>query len=260
MSGRKRKASGGDLRYGLRAYKMARKSGFKPNRARAGYTTVPRTRGVYAKGEMKYADREQTAIAIPAAPTWAGTELEDTQLCVHSVPMVGAGIGQRVGKKIDVYSLKIRGTVSIPKQANQTALDNAACCRLVLFMDQQTNSTQAQGEQVMDGDFNGGGGGGVRTFQQINNFGRFKVLKDVIINLEDPNSAWDGTNMEQNGKIRYFKWFIKFKKPLRMTFNDTNGGTVADLSTVSMHLIGTTTSADLVPTLEYCCRMCYKDA
>jgi len=85
------------------------------------------------------------------------------------------------------------------------------------------------------------------------------VLKDKIFIHQNPNMSYDGTNVEQAGLIKHFKWTIKFHVPVEIRFNNTNGGTIADIIDNSFHLIGTSTSIDLGPTLTYSCRVCYKE-
>jgi len=258
-----------DLRLGLKASSLRSKKrrigsgGYTSGRpGRVGYSTVARTRGVYAHGEMKYADAYLDPTALVAAPTWAGTEVDNaSSLALHAVPTQGSGIHQRIGQKIDVHGIKIRGSVAAPKAANLTAGKSAFKVRIILFMDMQTNATQAQGEQVMDNDFASGGiDDGTLVFQNINNFGRFKVLKDFTLVLQNPNTSYDGTNIESNGLVRPFKCNIKFRKPVRIQFNATGGATVADISTTSFHMLANCDNIDLAPTITWASRMTYKDA
>jgi hypothetical protein len=248
---RKRKASGPQLP----AAKYRRGGGTKV-RQRIGYKTVPRTRGVYGAGEMKYFDTQYGAI-IPAANDWTGTEADPATFNCLVVPVVGAAINQRIGREIKVYRIKLRGYVHLPKQANQTATDDACAVRLTMYLDKQTNATQAQGEQLFHAATTGGG---VNSFQNTANFGRFWVLKDKMLRFDGPNMSYDGTNMEQSGAIRHFKMNCILKAPISVRFNATNGGSIADIVDNSFHMLANSSNVDLVPTLYYCCRVCYKES
>lgn len=116
----------------------------------------------------------------------------------------------------------------------------------------QTNATQAQGEQLMGTDT---GFGAIDAFQNPDNFGRFKVWKDKTYVMGDQSAVYDGTNMEFFGQMRQFKWNIKFKKPIVVNFNATNGGTVADIVDNSFHLIAVSTSALQGVNINYVCRV-----
>lgn len=209
-------------------------------------------------GEMKYFDTFLTATAIPATTDWTGTEFDPATFLTLVVPVVGAGVNQRIGKAIKVLKIKVRGAIQSTSQMDQTAGDPAAQVRLILHQDKQTNAAQAQGENVMS---TPSANALVTTngFQNIDNFGRFQVLADRTIVLENPNISWDGTNLEQQGLITPFKINHTFKKPVVMRFNATNGGTIADIVDNSFHIIATASNAGLTPTIGYSCRVCYKE-
>lgn len=224
-------------------------------RRRIGYSTVPRTRGAYATGEMKYFDTEYSAV-VAAQDNWTGTEADPATFLTLVVPQVGAAINQRIGREVKIYRIKIRGYVTTAKQTNQTATDNPSAVRIVLYLDKQTNATQAQGEQLFATSTTGGG---VNSFQNTANFGRFWVLKDKMVRFDGPNLSWDGSNIEQQGQIRTFKMNCWLKAPVSMRFNATNGGTIADIVDNSFHVLANATNTDLAPTLSYVCRVCYKE-
>ena len=148
--------------------------------ARRDYSTVPRTRGVYAVGEMKYFDTEGSTRAIPASSGWTGTEFPPnvgtptTLFC----PTVGSAINQRIGRSAKVHCIRIRGTIRIPQQANITSGDQASQIRLLLVQDDQTNAAQAQGEEIMVVPSTATGTVAVNSFMNLSNLGRFKILKD----------------------------------------------------------------------------------
>ncbi len=224
---------------------------------RVGYSTVARTRGVYAKGEMKYFESALIAKAIPASVDWTATEMDPTTQNCLFVPQQGSSIQQRIGQKATLHKLKIRGSIVVPPQANKTVTDSASQIRLILYQDMQTNGSFSQGENLMNSQA-ASAIITVNSFQNVDNFGRFKVLKDKTLFLQNPNISWDGTNMEQQGLIKSFKLNVNFKTPIQVRFNATNGGTVADIVDNSFHLIAATTSATLVPDLTYAVRASFK--
>lgn len=232
--------------------------------ARSGYTTVARTRGVYARGEMKYFDCMRTISAISGSTNWTGTEYDPDTTPVAGIntlfaPTQGAGIAQRIGKACKVLKIKIHGEIQVPNQINQAAADAASIVRVALVQDMQTNSTQAQGEQVFTAPAIATATLATEAFQNIDNFGRFKVLKDKFFYLNSPSMAYDGTNIEQSGLVKRFAWTIKFKKPVEVRFNATNGGTIADIVDNSWHIMANTSNTDLTPYLVYNCRVCFKE-
>lgn len=231
---------------------------------RTGYQTVARTRGVYARGEMKYFDSLLTITSVTASTNWTSTEYDPNTVPVAGIntlfaPTQGAGISQRIGKACKVHKIKIHGELQMPAQTNQVVADAANITRIALVQDMQTNSTQCQGEQVFTAPATATAPLATEAFQNIDNFGRFKVLKDKFFTFNSPTLTWDGTNLEQSGMVKRFSWTIKFKKPVEVRFNATNGGTIADIVDNSWHIIANTSNSDLAPFIVYQCRVCYKE-
>lgn len=238
--------------------KKSRSGYYSVNRAGATLGFVPRSYGnPRAVTERKYFDSERTSLALPALTTnFASAELDPATLNTLYCPVTGDDFNQRTGRKCQVVSIKIRGAITVPIQINQTAADAAARVRLILVMDQQTNASQLNSEDVIT---SGAGSGAIDMFQNPAFFGRFKVLKDKTFVLANPNMTWDGTNIEQGGLSRPFKMTVKFRKPVNVHFNSTNGGTVADIIDNSFHVIGGADDISLAPTIIYKCRVTYID-
>lgn len=209
-----------------------------------------------AISERKYFDSELSASAIVAVTTsWAGSELDPATLSLFN-PINGTDFNNRVGRKLQVKSLKIRGFINVAAQTNQAAVDSSALIRCLLVMDKQTNAAQLNGEDVIS---SGAASVATAMFQNPAFFGRFRVMKDKRWVIQNPSVSWDGTNIEQAGLIKPFEWIVKFRKPLYVHYNGTNGGTVADVIDHSFHLIAGTTNTDLAPTMSYKCRTTFID-
>lgn len=230
---------------------------------RKGYTTVARTRGWAAvPGEMKYFDSARSSIPIPASVDWTATEFPPNQTAPVNTcfaPVKGAGINERIGRSVNVHKIKIRGSIFVPAQINQVASDAASQIRLLLVQDTQTNATQAQGEEIMMAPLAATAYQSVNCFQSLASLGRFRTLKDRTFTVQQPPMAYDGTNMEQGGVIKPFKFTHTFKKPVKVTFNATNGGTIADIVDNSWSIYACANVAELVPNLSYLCRISYKE-
>lgn len=233
--------------------------------SRRGYQTVARTRGVYSKGEMKYFDSQLTNSPIVASSDWTGTEVDPNNIPVVGintlfVPTQGAGINQRIGKAVKLHKIRIMGQIVTPNQTADPNSDSACLVRLALVMDTQTNSTQAQGEQVFTPSVTANPYLGVQAFQNIDNFGRFRVLKDKFIPIQDPNMAMiAGPQIHTQGLVRKFKMTYKPKRPIEIRFNATNGGTIADIVDNSFHLYANASNVQLGPQIVYQARCCFKE-
>lgn len=229
-------------------------------RATASMLFVPRSLGnPRAITERKYFD-SQCTISIPATTTnFASAEADPTTLNTLFAPTQGDDFNQRTGRKVQVLSIKIMGHINVSAQADQTAADNSSLIRLLLVQDKQTNATQLNSEDVLT---SGDGSLAVNYFQNPAFFGRFRVLKDKRIVIGNPSMSFDGTNIEQAGLIRPFKMSIKFRKPVVVHYNSTNGGTVADIVDNSFHVLAGTNNAGagtLTPQLNYKVRTTFID-
>ncbi len=231
---------------------------------RAGYTTIPRSMGVYAAGEMKYFDTERTSSAVVSSATNAGTQAvpnvgTPNTLCV---PVVGSAINQRIGRKVNVHRIVIKGAINVPPQTAQSAADVIPVIRLSLVQDMQTNSAQATGTDWLQSVVSASSTQAIQGFQSLNNLGRFKVIKDKIINLQNPNMANDAAatgNIVQAALLRQFKFVFKPKTPVSVSFNSTNGGTISDVVDNSWSVYANCSSTAMTPAIYYVARCYYKE-
>lgn len=239
---------------------------------RRGYSSVARTRGAAVTGEMKYFDSALTLANVAlATTTWvAGSNLDPTStinlgsaavatpLCLFA-PIVGAALNNRIGRSVKMLKLRITGMIALANQSAQSTADPGAKVRVILAQDCQTNAAQMTGAQLMNDAL--AADTTIQTMQNPNNFGRFKVWKDKTFAVGDLNMATDaGTGtMVSQGKVYSFKWSLRFKEPIEVHFNATNGGTVADIIDHSFHVLALASQTSFTPQLSYYCRVCYKE-
>jgi len=220
---------------------------------------VPRAVGnPRAVTERKYFDSENAGTAIQTKDDdWTGTEIDPTANSLFT-PVTGDDFNNRTGRKVRVINMRIKGILFIQSDTNNTAVLDITAVRLILYMDKQTNGAQAQGENVIS---SGGADDALCMFQNPANFGRFRILKDKYFTLPQPLVTYDGTNIEQGGVEKPFKWNVNFRVPVDVHFNATNGGTIADIIDNSFHIICAKddqgTPCDMF--LKYKCRTTFLD-
>lgn len=255
-SGRKRPSSS----YSGKPYKKPRAI---VQSARPKYMRVQgRSAGaLVAAPENKYFDTTRAVGAMVAtAASWASTELDPATFNTLCCPVQGSGISDRVGRKIHITKLKIRGTVGYSVQSAASTVPSMPEVRLLLVQDCQTNGVQLNGEDVMASSTTAAVTSQIHTFQNLAFFGRFKVLKDKMFRIGGANSVNNttaGTVSTEADSIN-FKWTIKFRKPVVVHFNSTNGGSVGDIVDNSFHIIGLSTLT--TATLAYEARVVFVDA
>jgi hypothetical protein len=183
--------------------------------------------------ELKYANYARSALAL-AAPTNAvgGTVDPATILCLNGVAQ-GDGEQQRDGKQIHMKSLYVTGSIDIPALINQTTAKNIPTVYIALVVDKQTNGAQLTSELVFENPSGASttAAGPLRNMQYTS---RFEVLDSCIVELEQPQVSWDGTNLECAGSRSPFK--LSWSGDMLTQFTGT-GNTIASIQDTSMHLI-----------------------
>lgn len=161
-------------------------------------------------------------------------------------PITGSSYFTREGRVAFVKKIMIRGFINVPNAngiVDPTAANvNGLMARMLLVQDKQTNGNQVQGSAILSTAVGGVGGGNViNYFQNIDNFGRFQVLKDKTITFNDPNYTSpeaDGVTIwSRNGMVRPVKLVHKFKTPMRVQFKTTDDGNITDVLDNSFHLL-----------------------
>jgi len=166
---------------------------------------------------------ERKVYDIDAQAYNVNTTVVTTPLCL---PTLGTDMTQRIGRKICLKTLAIRGNLGISNTlpTPPTVSDiGVLWARLIVLWDTQPNGANPSATDVLKT-------ASVFSPLNLNNRDRFRVLRDKMYTFDpfayDPagtaTTAWNKTN--QNIKI-----FVKLPN-LETIFNATNGGTVADIA------------------------------
>ena len=221
--------------------------------------TVARTRGPFVASESKYFDQEISGFAVgEETQSWAADN--DALKGTICIPQEGSDINNRIGRKIAVYKIAVRGVL-----VNNSATDNAdtlanPAVRCVLWIDKQTNGTATNSGALFETGVANTSAVTFCAFQNTANFGRFRVLKDKYYRAPDVSVGTDGANTtSQNSSHIPFKFTYKFKKPLIIKFNATNGGTIGDVVDNSIYLSFQKSGGSFVTNVTARTRCYYKD-
>jgi len=199
---------------------------------------APRTPGGNVVSERKYFDSGKITTAIQnVAVDWsnAGCMMDPVANALFS-PSQGNDISNREGRNVFVYNIRVTGTIRLRPQDGIVIGISPPTARILLVMDKQTNATQMTAQQLLAMT---GPGNGLFYSQSTANFGRFQILKDLMYGMQPltPGGPGTGATFSTMGQVVPFKITHKFSSPLRVNFNATNGGTVADIVDNSFHLI-----------------------
>lgn len=194
---------------------------------------VPRTPGGQIVSENHYFDAElNTNTITPNGTSWTGTEYDPAVPLNLCSPTIGDDITNRTARRIFVKKIRIQGQVFQNAQTTQSAADDAVYVRIVVYQDKQTNGSQAQGEQLLS---SGTSLDAIDMYQNTANLGRFRVLKEKRIHLENPNIVGLTGAYVVNGLSRSFKFNIPINQ--FTNFNSGNTGTITDIIDNSYHIV-----------------------
>lgn len=212
----------------------------------------------WSSSESKYFDSEVNDFAVPANTAWGATN--DIVKGTMAIPVRGTDINEREGRKIAIYKIAVKGLISFAKETDEVDSLIPPLTRIILWLDTQTNATVTTSGSLMQAPTTAQSDCCFLTYQNLASLGRFRVLKDIVLEPTTVNLMTDGTaTSSQSLNTQYFKIVHKFKKPLVVNFNATNGGTIADVVDNSIYLSGERQFSDFSPTCTVQCRAYYKD-
>lgn len=153
-------------------------------------------------------------------------------------PDQGTAPTEHIGRRVQVTSIAYKWTGSL---ATTTA--GASPLRMVLIYDRQPNAAAATTTTIFNTN-------DIATFTNLANSSRFTILADEFV--EAVGTGGPGA------------WAIKGYRKLNLQteFNETNGGTIADITTGS-YLAAFWQNGNLItasPTNLFSCRLRYTDA
>lgn len=209
----------------------------------------------------KFLDTAGT-VSFVAPSDAAGGEMDPTSGCTGclSSPAVGTGEQQRVGRKILLKSLQIKGNISGASLGDQADVLPAPECFLAVVLDKQTNAAQLNSEDVYKNTLANATLAHL-PLRDLEQSSRFKVLKEKRWSLLLDAVGTDGTSTNTATFKRVsFDWFIQFKRPIRVVFNAVaDTADVAQVVDNSIHLVGFANTTNYTPTLRYNCRVKFED-
>ncbi len=194
--------------------------------------------GKVSIAEKKFFDI--TAIALGTSSTWDNLD-DATALSLSAIPQ-GMGESQRIGRTVHIKSINIRGFVNFASEEVDPIPPNQRFVRLALVQDMQTNQAQLAASAVF---VNTAASTQNMSFRNLEFTDRFKVLGDKVIYfpmLAQSNEG--GTDSFSLGpELVPFSFACKWADPGMKQVFDGTGATVADMTTNSLHLIGSSNNA-----------------
>lgn len=212
--------------------------------------------------EKKYYDvaRVATSIQALAGISWTtATNINPiTQKCLFC-PTQGVDTGDRIGKKVQVCKIMIRGIISCQQQNGIAEPINNTHVRLILMLHKQCNGLEAVPSECINSTI-GTGYYAMTAFQNTSYLGKYRVLKDKVFRM--PPTTLIGTTgagtVDITGYEIPFKLTHIFKQPITVHFQ-SNFGTVADIVSNSLSLCCGTYQTGTLYQISYTARTTFMD-
>jgi len=212
--------------------------------------------------EKKYFDASRVAMTVSnvAASNWdLATNINPVAYKCLFCPVQGTDINQRIGKKVQVTKIMVRGTLRVPKNDAQATVNEYTHVRLILMLHKQCNGLEAVPSECINSTI-GTGLYAMTSFQNVNYLGKFRVLKDKTFRINPPpilGTVGSGT-IDESGYDIPFKIIHIFRKPLIVHFTAT-AGSVADIVSNSLSMCAATQLATVAYQISYTARTTYMD-
>lgn len=203
----------------------------------AGVTKQPKKKSVktgdYQKGRELTRTPKSELKAFDIARTATNVQLVATPPAFNLLNQMinGAELYQRVGRKVYMKSLHVRGYFQNIATTVQDAI------RIIVFYDSQANAAAPTIANLLQ-DSNAAAGTTAESEINLFNRARFKILRDKqFCTPAVTNTAGVLTNLNYpSNNVFEFNEFIKLKG-LEAVYNGTNGGTIADITSGSLYLV-----------------------
>lgn len=194
-----------------------------------------RGRRMYPGSELKFLDTALASTAVPAVG------VVNTNLVV--IPQ-GDTESNRNGRKVQVKSIWVKGTITLPPdQATSAASDRV---RIMLVQDKQANGAVFTTTNVLVS-------GSYLAFRQLENQGRFNILYDQTFSL----NAMAGVGTATTEYARGFNIYKKCNIPIEYDTSATTGAITTQRSnSLAILMISQANNVSLV---DYNARVRYSD-
>ncbi len=218
--------------------------------ARMNYRT-----GGYEGLELKFHDSSRVDAAPGTGTGMAGGEIDPTTLnCLNSM-VQGNGQSERLGRKIRMRSINVKGRIHIPSSQGDSVPSGVHQVMLALVLDKQTNAVQLNSEDVFVNPATNGGALAT-VFRNLEHSDRFRVLAVRKVVLHPDITSEDGgggLSFAQAGSSKLFNIRVNLRN-MQVLYTGT-AGTIANIQDNSLHVLAFSNGGS--PNITYNSRLRY---
>lgn len=224
-------------------YTVKSKSGKKPNASKTlvlkrSRAAKLRQAAILGAVEHKYYDFGKALTTLTRPTDSSGLNVDPTQ-GGFPTPQEGDDSFSRDGRSITVDEIYIRGFVRFNGAEDQNFVPDGKIVRLLLYQDTQTNAAQCVSQDVVT-NFMATSYLASSFMRNPNGWTRFNSIAEKCIECPpQPLAAVAGVQNDYSFSSNSvpFEIYHKFREPVKIRFNATNGGTIADIVDNSFHIL-----------------------
>lgn len=157
----------------------------------------------------------------------------------------GTGESQRVGRRVFVKGIFIKGRITLPVTSDPTLTSDQA--RFIVYQDRQCNAAAAAVTDILQT-------ASIYSFRNLDNSKRFKILYDHTFDLNS-QSTKNITTVEFGECVVGLN--INIPINASVSYNSTNGGTIADITENNFGIMAISSSGQV--NTQYVARVRYSD-
>lgn len=208
----------------------------------SGYSRNPRTIGVTRSFALRAP--MSTRGWRPFTRVMANAELKVQDLAVATyqvntsgsitllaIPVTGADFNARIGRKIKLRSLYIKGRIQLEVDATLAAVSvTGQQARCMIVYDLQPNGAAPSITDILNT-------ADPASHLNLNNRDRFRILVDKEYTFDPYSSVQTATQAQLCFGRTIYNMKLYKKLNLDMVFNAVNGGTVADIASGALYMV-----------------------
>ncbi len=123
----------------------------------------------------------------------------------------GAGESERLGRRIIVRSINIRGVLSLPAQNGATVPPTGDVLRSMLLLDKQCNGAVPSNDDVLA---QTNGGERVYSFRNVASAERFEILNEQFNSINYRGGIGIAADQDWSGQREVFSVYVKCRIPI----------------------------------------------
>lgn len=178
--------------------------------AQRGYL---RAIGNFARYQPFGAEQKNLDTTIAAVNYTTAGALAPTAGTINVIAQ-GDDENQRIGRRVKITKMFIRWDILLPTTAAADSASNTF--RTIFYLDKQCNGAAINVTDLLQT-------ASFRSFNNLSNKGRFRILMDKTTTLNSTAGAGDTTNQEYARNRRHYIFTKIFKKPIPIEYNGTTG-------------------------------------